>query len=483
MQSRDTVPWKVRRYGDAERVLAPAHLDALSANHDLDRQDLDSLAAQLTIRLDERRRFRREDLVAPQRQRGLHDLDGALADLEAGSKRLESALTALNGLHFNHPFAHTGMPNPANAQLAALGDALASLRSAQEWLQRRRKTGGVMSRAPADRRKLRDERRRLVCSALFDFWIGSGRSVTYTTNPLSSEREGPLIRFVNDVVRHLTDPPRALAGDAIKFEIEAYRSARTDTEPKGPRRRAQHIDREAERVLQGIEAAAIEPAARFRLLLSTITARNQAGISEQRATDLRLAVRLAAALLERSTTPSDKATALTASATAKSALARMVWDLDLLEAAAADLREALAAVDAAETTALRTEILLSHAGTLAALDAMNGRVPSDDAINAFTRALESLGQGDDALRRAHVRTILAVALARRETLPDLAAAEAHLRHALAELQGHEAPKPIEDIEHNLALVLSRIAALNADDTDVVEVESLRSEVAESLGTL
>jgi hypothetical protein len=483
MQSRDTVPWKVRRYDDAERVLAPADLNALSANHDLDREDLDSLAAQLTIRLDERRRFRREDLVAPQQQRGLNDLDGALADLEAGSKRLERALNALNGLHFNHPFAHTGMPNPANAQLAALDEALASLRSTQGWLERVRKTGGVMSRAPADRRKLRDERRRLVCSALFDFWIGSGRAVSYTTNTLSSEREGPLIRFVNDVVRHLTDPSRVLAGDAIKLEIEAYRSARTDTEPKGPRRHAQHIDREAERVLQGIEAAAIEPAARFLLLLSTITARNQMGISEQRATDLRLAMRLAAALLERSSTPSEKAMALTASAAAKSALARMVWDLDLLEAAAADLREALALVDTAETTALRTEILLSHAGTLAALDAMNDRIPTDDAINAYMWALKNLEKGGDALRRAHVRTIIAVALARRETLPDLAAAEAHLRYALADLQGHDAPKPLVDIAHNLALVLSKMAALKTGNAEASEVAFQRSETAESLGEL
>jgi hypothetical protein len=41
--------------------------------------------AALTIRLDKRRRFRREDLAALQHQRGLHDLDGALADLDAAS--------------------------------------------------------------------------------------------------------------------------------------------------------------------------------------------------------------------------------------------------------------------------------------------------------------------------------------------------------------------------------------------------------------
>lgn len=483
MQSRDTVPWKVRPYGDTERVLAAADLDALSANHDLDREDLESLAAQLTICLDERRHFRREDLVAPQQQRGAHDLDGALADLEAGSKRIERALSALNGLHFTHPFAHTGMPNPANAQLAALRDALASLRSAQSWLKQVQKTGGVMSRAPADKRKLRDERRRLVCSAILDFWIGSGRSVTYTTNTLTNEREGPLVRFVNDVVRHLTEPPRALAGEAVKSEIETYRSVINDFEPKGPLRRARSLDREAESLLQGIEAAAIEPSSRFLLLLSAITARNQTGISEQRAADPRLAMRLAAALLERSTTPSEKAMAFMASASAKSALARMTWDLDLLEDAAADLREALALVDAAEASGLRTEILLSHAGTLAAIDAMNDRLPSDASIDTYTSALESLGKEDDALRRAHVRTIIAVALARRETLPDLVAAETHLRHALADLQRHDAPKPLNDITNNLALVLSKKAALEAGSAKMSEVGFLPSEAAESLGAL
>lgn len=483
MQSRDTVPWKIRRYGDAERVLAPADLDAFSANHDLDREDLEALAAQLTICLDERRHFRREDLVAPQQQRGSHDLDGALADLAVGSKRIERALSALNGLHFNHPYAHTGMPNPANAQLAALGEALVSLRRAQSWLELVRKTGGVMSRAPADRRKLRDERRRLVCGAIFEFWIDSGRSVTYTTNPVTNEREGPLVRFVNDVVRHLTEPPRTLAGEAVKSEIEAWRSIRDDWEPRGPLRRARSIDREAESLLQGIEAAAIEPAARFLMLLSAISARNQTGISEQRATDLRLAIRLAAALLERFTTPSERAMALTASAAAKSALARMTWDLDLLEAAADDLCDALVLVDATDTSGLRTEILFSHAGTLAALDAMNDRLPSDAAIDTYTSALEHLQKGDDSLRRAHVRTIIAVALARRETLLDLAAAETHLRNALADLQGQDAPKPMEDIMQNLALVLAKTESLKAGNTEASKEQFLQSDAPESLGTL
>lgn len=469
MQSRDTVPWKVRRYADAERVLDSSDLDALSMTHDLDREDLDALAAQLTVRLDEARRFRREDLESPQQQRGLQDLETALADLKAGSKRLERALQALSGLHFSHPFAHTGMPNPAKAKIAALGDSLASLQATQAWLELARKRGDVTSKAPADKRKLRDERRRLICGVLFDFWIDSGRSVTYTTNPVTNEREGPLVRFVNDVVRHLTDPPRTLAGEAVKSEIEAWRSDREDLEPTGPLRRARSIDREAESLLQGIDGAAIEPAARFLLLLSTIAARNQIGISEERTTDLRLAMRLAAALLERSIMPSEKAMALMASAAAKSALARMTWDLDLLEAAADDLREALALEEARDTAGLRTEILHSYAGTLAALDAMNDRFPSDAAIHAYISALENLQKGDDSLRRAHVRTIIAVALARRETLPDLIAAEAHLRAALADLKSIDAPKPVAEIANNLALVLVKKAALENGDANVHDV--------------
>lgn len=481
MQSRDTVPWKVRRYAETEQVLEPAALDALSAAHDLDREDLDTLAGQLTVLLDQARRFRREDLDEQQQQRALHDLEGALADMDAGSKKLHRALKALNRFHFAHPFANTGMPNPAKAKLADLGEALASLQATQAWLEQVRESGDVTSKAPANKRKLRDERRRLVCEALFDFWIGSGRKLTYTTNTLSNAREGPLIRFVNDVVQHLTDPPAALPGEGVKSEIDAFRSAGGAMEPHGSLRRARSIDKEAASLVRDIDASAVEPSARLVLLLTTIRARQQNGVREQRAADLRLALRLAEALLERSSAPSDRAMALAACAEAKAALAQVVWDVDLLEAAAADLREALSMIEAAEPGGLRSELLLSRARVLAALDSMNDRPPSDAMIDAYTKALADLDRGDNVPQRAHVRSIIAVARARRGTLAELAAAEAHLRAALADLKGIDAPAPIAEIANNLALVLIRKAALEngiqAPDVELPDVAPIEGSAA------
>lgn len=248
-------------------------------------------------------------------------------------------------------------------------------------------------------------------------------------------------------------------------------------EPHGPLRRARSIDTEAASLVRDIDASAVEPSARLVLLLTTIRARKQNGVREQRAADLRLALRLAEALLEKSSAPSDRAMALAACAEAKAALARLVWDIDLHEAAAADLREALSMIEAAEPGGLRSELLLSHAGVLAALDSMNDRPPSDATIDAYTKALTDLEKGDNAPQRAHVRSIIAVARARRGTFPDLAAAEAHLRAALADLKGIDAPGPIAEITNTLALVLIRKAALenrnqasDAELPDAVQVE-------------
>ncbi len=77
---------------------------------------------------------------------------------------------------------------------------------------------------PADKRAVSDQRRRLVLSCLFAFWDQAGRPLSVTTDPIdNSRRKGPLIEFVNAVVRCLTSPSRELSGDVIYDELTQFK--------------------------------------------------------------------------------------------------------------------------------------------------------------------------------------------------------------------------------------------------------------------
>lgn len=61
---------------------------------------------------------------------------------------------------------------------------------------------------------------------IFKLWTEIGRPLTFTTDPITSQRGGPLIAFVNAVVQCITEPASTLTGEAIKTEIERFRGDR-----------------------------------------------------------------------------------------------------------------------------------------------------------------------------------------------------------------------------------------------------------------
>jgi hypothetical protein len=60
--------------------------------------------------------------------------------------------------------------------------------------------------ASLDRRKVPDVRRETVLETLFEFWERSGRTLSYTTDPITNVQSGELIEFVQLTVSFLLDP-------------------------------------------------------------------------------------------------------------------------------------------------------------------------------------------------------------------------------------------------------------------------------------
>ena len=84
--------------------------------------------------------------------------------------------------------------------------------------------GLITSKEISDKRRLRDERRRIACKFIFAFWQESGRPLSYSTDPITSVRGSPLVEYVNAVVACISDPPSQLTGETIKFKIEEFKA-------------------------------------------------------------------------------------------------------------------------------------------------------------------------------------------------------------------------------------------------------------------
>lgn len=65
-------------------------------------------------------------------------------------------------------------------------------------------------------------RRTVLCVTIFNLWLDLGRTISYTTDPVSQQRTGPLIEFVRDIIFCLSDPATRHNGEAIKREIDAF---------------------------------------------------------------------------------------------------------------------------------------------------------------------------------------------------------------------------------------------------------------------
>lgn len=87
--------------------------------------------------------------------------------------------------------------------------------------------GAVAILVPRDKRKVMDKRRQYVVESCCHVWLDGGRPLTYTTVSDGSkrgQRHGPLIEFIQAVVRMITQPSRELSGETIRVDIDHFRA-------------------------------------------------------------------------------------------------------------------------------------------------------------------------------------------------------------------------------------------------------------------
>lgn len=232
MKTKDTVAWKVKTFAEEEGAIPNDRITQLSAKFDLGTEHLDGLSVGLTIALHPDRYLGREEIKSLQRERAQRAIEDAVTDLGAATKKLSRVSDRINAISFKPMFSYLELPKPEAAHLQNLERCIADIANLKKFLLTMSRGNAVSSKNVPDKRFLRDERRRIVCKFIFESWEESGRVLSYTTDPLTSDRGGPLLEFVNAVVECITDPPGQLGGEAIKTELEAFKNLRAERDAK-----------------------------------------------------------------------------------------------------------------------------------------------------------------------------------------------------------------------------------------------------------
>lgn len=212
---RLSAPWRLGNYGFVG-ALSDEQIEALSERFGIDVDVVRQLSISLGAGLDPER----STYLVPMRRstaaaRAKTTLRKIRTDVAVATENVQTAVEALFALYPNAP----GDPEGAaflvrtREQLAQCFRDLESVTLALDRLEEAKDP--ALTVAPTDRRAAVDYRRQRVLRAIFQCWYDSGIERTYSTDPTTSKRAGPLIDFANAVVALVTDPPSQLSANTI----------------------------------------------------------------------------------------------------------------------------------------------------------------------------------------------------------------------------------------------------------------------------
>lgn len=231
-------------------------------------------------------------------------------------------------------------------------------------------------------------------------------------------------------MRCLTEPPSKLGGDAIKTEIEAYIASGKRAGTTGSLRRTRDDEQEAEVLLAGFDAGIPGPSERVLQIRATRDECAQRGMSEGRLHDLRLAVRLSAALVARAEVAEEKGSALSDLATGLAIIGEMTGDPDILHEALDLHRQAVEILSEESTRQAWADAQFCLVLTLDRLDWINGdEAHSDEILATYEAVLRRVSFVFENALWAQAKMLLGVATARSNDLKTLLTAANHLRDA------------------------------------------------------
>ena len=213
-----------------EGALTGEQVASLCERHDFDEVHLGKLSLQIAKVLSKRLSLSQPELGSSRIDKGVREARKLLKSLETAERKLQEATMVLEKLKFKDPFAYIGRDNPANAYLANFQKSCAQVDEFRSYVSTMAEHQLIFSTGTPDKRRMRDERRRMICTAIFNVWEENGGKVSYTTetDKEKNQRVGPLIDFINSVVVCITDPITELSGETIRSEIDWYRSNKVE---------------------------------------------------------------------------------------------------------------------------------------------------------------------------------------------------------------------------------------------------------------
>ncbi len=223
--TRNTIKWKVVDKGLArDGWFKDADLERLASVHTIDEELLRQLFRKLTSLLRPELHLSQPELGPASSKAGQKKLARANDLMRSAQGKLFEASKIMESLGFSNPLAYAGVRNPSGRHLSELVSTLESLKECRDFYETMERSELAYFLGTPDLRKASDERRTILCITIFNLWLDLERDLGYTTDPNSGERTGPLIEFVNDVVECMTEPPSRLSGEAIKRELDDFRS-------------------------------------------------------------------------------------------------------------------------------------------------------------------------------------------------------------------------------------------------------------------
>lgn len=224
--TKDTVPWRLQAAGSSPNgALTKEQLDQLYADFGIGRESLLKMSKKIAIGLSAKLNLGQPETRSAKFEKGAHFAKLAAKELAAAQKHLERAFQAQQNLAFKHLYPFISMAPIVQGHRDALSAAQSAVTDYRGLLEVSAREGTVWLNDTPDRRKIIDIRRRIICVGIFNCWDEEGRKLTFTTDPLTSERTGPLLTFVNAVVGCITDPSTPLPGEAIKGELDDFKAS------------------------------------------------------------------------------------------------------------------------------------------------------------------------------------------------------------------------------------------------------------------
>ena len=225
MTTKDRLPWRTGAEKSGSRgVLSRKQISDLSATFGIGGGALLELSRKLSMALSEDLNLSQPELVQPKIARGAREARKAIDALEKAEKQIERARDHLAQLRFRNEWAHCGVPDPGDQHMAGFLEGSRAIAEFRHFLQVMAREQLVTFTDVPDKRRVKDLRRDIVTTTIFNFWDERGRTLTITTDPDSGERSGELVRFVNAVVACLTDPPCRLHGETIFLDLKAFKA-------------------------------------------------------------------------------------------------------------------------------------------------------------------------------------------------------------------------------------------------------------------